>query len=273
MRKAALAFLFFSGITSLYAQEPDWFPEATWLSDSIVSKEHYDKNNLRIDSVGVAYNFPYDLSKLCGGRGMFYIRKRYRYNYKNQLSMYEYQYICGVDTCMPLYHKKLFAYSAGGLLTGIYICTYHFNENRHRINFLYSPSGKLTEKQYDLCFPTYTLRQSFSCNGTAAVNPKPRKDTLPGPPEYLPQFPGGEKALKDFLALHYTPGNQCKKELYATYTIDKTGKVCDIKFPGWEKDPCCEAARKALNEMPVWIPGKEFGVKTDTEMTINLRHP
>lgn len=91
----------------------------------------------------------------------------------------------------------------------------------------------------------------------------------------MPQFPGGEKALMNYLAQHIKypiidmqNGNQGK--VTVQFVIDRSGKVKDLKVitsasPGMDSE-----ALRVLSQMPDWIPGEINGKKENIDYTLPI---
>lgn len=75
--------------------------------------------------------------------------------------------------------------------------------------------------------------------------------------EQLPEFPGGYNALAKFLydTLEY-PSTAIKDSIQGRvitkFSIDKNGKVCNIKTIEGVRNDLNSACRKAISEMPDW---------------------
>ncbi|MEO6849612.1 MAG: energy transducer TonB [Mucilaginibacter sp.] len=90
-----------------------------------------------------------------------------------------------------------------------------------------------------------------------------------------PEFPGGEKAWKNFLATHlHYPIDAREKNLqalvYVTFVVDKDGSVTNIKVAKPKGNGFDEAAVKALKSSPRWIPGATFGIPFRKQFTIPI---
>jgi TonB family protein len=83
--------------------------------------------------------------------------------------------------------------------------------------------------------------------------------------EQMPQYPGGQMALKDYIVMNLKyptialdKGIQGK--VVCSFIVDATGKVSDIKVIE-SVDPALDAeAVRMISNMPKWIPGKQNGV-------------
>jgi TonB family protein len=82
--------------------------------------------------------------------------------------------------------------------------------------------------------------------------------------EEVPSFPGGEQALKKFLSdnIQYpllAKENGIQGTVYASFLVDKNGRIGNIKIIRGIGGGCDEEALRVLKKMPDWIPGKQNG--------------
>src|SRR5690606_8626464 len=80
--------------------------------------------------------------------------------------------------------------------------------------------------------------------------------------EDMPEFPGGEKKMLEYIAenLEYPPlakENNIQGRVVVQFVVDENGKIVDakvVKDLGWGTG---EAALKVVRSMPRWKPGKQ----------------
>jgi len=84
--------------------------------------------------------------------------------------------------------------------------------------------------------------------------------------DVMPAFPGGEKALLDYLSSHIRyPQEQIDKGItgivYLGFVIGSDGKVYDIKVMKGVKygEALAQEAQRVVGNMPTWTPGKQGG--------------
>lgn len=95
-------------------------------------------------------------------------------------------------------------------------------------------------------------------------------------PEVMPQFPGGQKALGNYVNDHLdypqqAIDNNTGGTVMVSFVVDEKGKVSHAKILGNKVgDGLDEQALKVVNNMPEWTPGKVHGrnVKTRLELPI-----
>lgn len=93
-----------------------------------------------------------------------------------------------------------------------------------------------------------------------------------------PMFPGEKDALNKYLGAHIkypakARENNITGTVYLSFVIDRDGAVTDIKVLKGVEGDCTEAALKAIESMPNWIPGKYKGhpVKVRMNIPINFK--
>ena len=93
--------------------------------------------------------------------------------------------------------------------------------------------------------------------------------------EKMPVFPGGEEALKVFIANNLVYPEEAKKKaiqgkVFVSFVVSKEGKVKDIKIARGVDPSLDEAAKKVVEKMPDWTPGYEKGQAVDVSYTIPI---
>ena len=93
----------------------------------------------------------------------------------------------------------------------------------------------------------------------------------------MPEFPGGLPAMYKFMGdnikyptMSAEDGSQ--GQAYVNFTIEKNGKITDVKILGGSADKRCkkEAAR-VIESMPEWKPGEQGGKRVRVSYTIPVR--
>jgi TonB family protein len=93
--------------------------------------------------------------------------------------------------------------------------------------------------------------------------------------EQMPQFPGGENAMREFIqkTLKY-PEDAKKNKVQATvivnFVIDKEGRIRNPRIMRGSPELNDEAMR-ILNSMPAWAPGKQGGKAVPVSYTIPIK--
>ncbi|MBK9335383.1 MAG: energy transducer TonB [Lewinellaceae bacterium] len=92
-------------------------------------------------------------------------------------------------------------------------------------------------------------------------------------PEKLPQFPGGEPALNQFLAdnLKYpvlARENGIQGKVALTFIVETDGSLTTIQLLRDIGGGCGKEAIRLLKSMPKWLPGEDGGQKVRTKFTL-----
>ncbi|MGL5920060.1 MAG: TonB family protein, partial [Bacteroidales bacterium] len=102
------------------------------------------------------------------------------------------------------------------------------------------------------------------------VDPKNQTFTVV---EQMPQFPGGDKALQQFLRDNVKyPEAEAKKgiqgRVIVVFIINKEGKVTDPTIVRGVDPALDNEALRVINSMPLWIPGVQRGVPVNVKYTV-----
>jgi hypothetical protein len=91
--------------------------------------------------------------------------------------------------------------------------------------------------------------------------------------EEMPQFPGGEKAIKSWIYDNIKVMKGAEKisgPIYMIFTVDSNGKIKDVKadkprFPVWEAEVI-----RVISNMPDWKPGSQNGKPIDVTLQLPI---
>jgi len=92
----------------------------------------------------------------------------------------------------------------------------------------------------------------------------------------MPEFPGGETALKNFIAEHIKYPSNAKDDgiegtVYVTFIIDKFGKVVEPRIARGVIPALDLEAIRVVESLPGWEPGKQNGVKVNVLYTLPVK--
>lgn len=120
--------------------------------------------------------------------------------------------------------------------------------------------------QYEGALKLYTLLYSMSPQLQYKKKIDELEKHVPRKPvkDEQPQFPGGKKALEDYLSKQMTvptPISEYEKDsVICLFAIDEQGRVCDIEFRlASRNDSINQEAVRILQSMPRWQPGTRNG--------------
>jgi TonB family protein len=94
--------------------------------------------------------------------------------------------------------------------------------------------------------------------------------------EQMPEFPGGEYALKKHISSEVKYPTEAAKagiqgKVYVTFVITKEGKVTDAKIVKSANPLLDQEALRVIGSLPNWTPGKEKGVNVAVAFTLPIQ--
>ncbi len=114
----------------------------------------------------------------------------------------------------------------------------------------------------------------FTLTGSAQ-DPVNKKGDVYFTVDEMPKFPGGDQALREFIATNVKYPEKAKKEgkqgkVYVSFIIDKNGTVTNPKV---ERGVCPELDKESIRvvkSIPQWTPGKEKGKPVKVQFTVPI---
>lgn len=93
--------------------------------------------------------------------------------------------------------------------------------------------------------------------------------------EQMPQFPGGDAALMEFLSSNVRYPEEAHKKgiegrVIATFVVKKDGSISEAKLVRSVDPQLDEEALRVINSMPNWNPGMQNGEPVNVKYTIPL---
>ncbi|MGE5427275.1 MAG: TonB family protein [Methylococcaceae bacterium] len=93
--------------------------------------------------------------------------------------------------------------------------------------------------------------------------------------EQMPEYPGGEMALRKFIAYNIKyPHSAVEKGIQGkeivSFVVTKTGSVADAKIVSGVDPALDQEALRVVNSMQAWIPGKQGGKEVDVQYTLPI---
>lgn len=91
--------------------------------------------------------------------------------------------------------------------------------------------------------------------------------------EEMPQFPGGSSAMFEYIAtsLKYpvkAEENGVQGRVVCTFVVDTDGSISDVKVVKSVDPTLDKEAKRIVQEMPKWIPGKQGGAPVRVKYTV-----
>lgn len=93
--------------------------------------------------------------------------------------------------------------------------------------------------------------------------------------EEMPEFPGGEEALRNFIAQHIdypdiAQENGIQGKVYVTFVVSPDGSVKNAKIARGVDPVLDQEALRVVNTMPRWSPGKQRGKAVNVAYTVPI---
>nr|MCU0329213.1 energy transducer TonB [Chitinophagales bacterium] len=93
--------------------------------------------------------------------------------------------------------------------------------------------------------------------------------------DIMPEFPGGEKALLNFLSKHikyplYAVENKIEGTVIIEFIVKTDGSISNAEVLQDVKGGCSEEALRVVNSMPKWKPGMQNGIPVAVYFTIPI---
>ena len=103
-------------------------------------------------------------------------------------------------------------------------------------------------------------------------------DTIYNTVDQMPEFPGGEQALMEFIAKSVVYPEEAKEKnisgrVFVSFVIEKDGSVNEVKVLRGIGGGCDEEAVRVIKSMPKWQPGKMKGkpVRVSYQIPFNFK--
>ena len=138
-----------------------------------------------------------------------------------------------------------------------------------RVNYMMPVFFKLTEEQ---------PAKPFKKSDMSKTDMKPDKNGVYQIVEEMPQFPGGETKLMEYIAKNLTYPQEAKDKgidgrVFVAMVIEKDGSVSNVKVLRGIGGGCDEEAVRVISALPKWKPGKMNGepVRVSYQIPINFK--
>jgi len=94
--------------------------------------------------------------------------------------------------------------------------------------------------------------------------------------EKMPEFPGGVRAMQEFLSSHIKYPYDAKKLgivgiVYISFIVWKDGSIRDVKVKRGIGGGCDEEAVRVVKSMPVWNPGFQRNIPVNVECILPVK--
>lgn len=93
--------------------------------------------------------------------------------------------------------------------------------------------------------------------------------------EQMPIFPGGQRALLDYLSANVRYPEDCEEtcvqgRVIVSFVVERDGNITEAKVVKSVYPSLDEEALRVVNGMPKWLPGKQNGESVRTKYTIPI---
>ena len=93
--------------------------------------------------------------------------------------------------------------------------------------------------------------------------------------EDMPEFPGGELALRKYIADHVkypviAAENGIQGKVYVTFVVDKDGSITNARVARPVDPALDQEALRVVNSLPKWKPGKQRGKPVRVSYTVPI---
>lgn len=94
--------------------------------------------------------------------------------------------------------------------------------------------------------------------------------------EVMPEFPGGERAVMDFVSNNLKYPEAAKEmniqgKVYVKFAVNTDGKVSDIQIVKGLSKECDNEVLRVIRLMPDWKPGTLNGIPVKTYYTLPVK--
>ncbi len=94
--------------------------------------------------------------------------------------------------------------------------------------------------------------------------------------EAMPEFPGGEAALYDYLAANLKYPEMAKEtgitgKVFVTFVVEKDGSITDVKILRGIGGGCDEEAIRVVKGMPKWTPGHQRSIPVRVQFNLPIK--
>lgn len=94
--------------------------------------------------------------------------------------------------------------------------------------------------------------------------------------ESMPEFPGGEAAMYDFLIKNMSYPEPAKAvgisgTVFLTFVVEKDGSITDVQLLRGIGGGCDEEAMRVVKAMPTWTPGKQRNIPVRVQFNFGVK--
>ena len=91
----------------------------------------------------------------------------------------------------------------------------------------------------------------------------------------MPQFPGGQEKLNEYLSTHLQYPAEAKEKgiqgrVVVAFVVNRDGSISDVEVARSVDPSLDNEALRVINSMPRWIPGQQGGKNVRVRYTLTL---
>jgi TonB family protein len=114
---------------------------------------------------------------------------------------------------------------------------------------------------------------SFGQTDQAHTVPVQNPDGTFAKVEQMPEFPGGNKGLMEFIGTNLKYPDEARKanvqgKVFASFIVDEKGNVKDVTIAKGIGFGCNEEVKRVIELMPLWKPGMHSGKTVPVRFSI-----
>lgn len=138
------------------------------------------------------------------------------------------------------------------------------------LSFLFLCGGVAMAQNNDALVPPVPSEEPQVDGGTQV-----QSDPIYQVVEQMPEFPGGQAALMDYLKknLRYPEiarDNEVQGRVIVRFVVNADGKIGDVVVLRDIGSGCGEEAKRVVASMPKWAPGRQNGKAVPTYFTLPI---
>jgi TonB family protein len=120
----------------------------------------------------------------------------------------------------------------------------------------------------------YTVPINFALNNDSKSQARDNNEVFKIV-EDMPEFPGGDEALRKYIAQNVKYPEDAKKEgvqgkVFVLFVVTKDGSVADAKIARGVHPSLDKEAVRVINNLPKWKSGKQRGTAVNVEYTVPI---
>lgn len=143
------------------------------------------------------------------------------------------------------------------------------------INFVIQSDKKSKHEKLSVIENTNNISEIAVVTYDNLENKSANEETVFQIVEEMPKFPGGEKAMTEFLFFNFkypklAKENGIQGRVYCSFIVAKDGSIKDVKVVRSVEPSLDQEAIRLIKAMPKWIPGKQRGENVNVQFMLPI---